>query len=571
MPAPAPIRLSKSKFVAGVQCLKRLYFQVHQPELADEAGDDQQARLEQGQEVGLLAQQRFPGGVAVGFENGVDHALSQTAALLDNPSVPAIFEATFQHANLLVRVDILQRRPRCGAGWNPAAGWHPAPKNRWRLIEVKSSLDRKDYHLPDVAIQHHVLIACGLDISSACLMHLNRAYIYDGIQHDLASLFTIRNLTSQVKKLDADLPRLLKLQRKALAQTAPPGISPGPQCSDPYVCEFFSHCNPSPPEHHISSLPNLSAKKAQTLADRGISLIRNIPDDFQLSDRQARICAAVKTGQMWLSESIPKELSRLRHPLFFMDFESCYPALPRFAGMWPYSQIPFQWSVHRQLADSAPLEHFEFLSDDERDPRPMFIESLCEVLGKRGQIVAYNATFESQRLAELADALPEYKQRIQNIRGRLWDLLPFVRDARLPSAIPRLLLHQIRPARAGARHDVRGHGRCRRNRRRPRLGTADPGRTQSNRTAPPKNEPISLLPPGHAGDGEDSWNGCVDTSWPSTADPAPENRTRSTVQRKLGFRGSMRTLYVLRSSSCLRESRVRALIPQFLRVPIAFQ
>ncbi len=33
------IRLSKSKFVAGCQCLKRLYFQVHQPELAAQPDD----------------------------------------------------------------------------------------------------------------------------------------------------------------------------------------------------------------------------------------------------------------------------------------------------------------------------------------------------------------------------------------------------------------------------------------------------------------------------------------------------------------------------------------------------
>jgi hypothetical protein len=30
------VRLSKSKFVAGCQCLKRLYLQVHQPDLAAE-------------------------------------------------------------------------------------------------------------------------------------------------------------------------------------------------------------------------------------------------------------------------------------------------------------------------------------------------------------------------------------------------------------------------------------------------------------------------------------------------------------------------------------------------------
>ena len=65
MPATAPVRLSKSKFVAGVQCLKRLYLQIYQPELAGEIDDEQESRFEQGHEVGRLAQSSFPGGVLV--------------------------------------------------------------------------------------------------------------------------------------------------------------------------------------------------------------------------------------------------------------------------------------------------------------------------------------------------------------------------------------------------------------------------------------------------------------------------------------------------------------------------
>ena len=239
MPAPAPVRLSKSKFVAGVQCLKRLYWQVRQPELADDDDEGQSARLEQGQEVGLLAQGRFPGGVSVAFEDRIEDTLARTAALIEDTSVPAIFEATFQHSNLLVRVDILQRRPR----------------NRWRLIEVKSSVEPKPHYLYDVAIQDYVLRACGLDISSTCLMHLNRDHRFSGQQHDPGTLFTIRDLTSQIRKLDADLPRILRAQRKALAQPTAPDVAAGRHCSDPYQCEFFSQCNPEPPEHHISFLP----------------------------------------------------------------------------------------------------------------------------------------------------------------------------------------------------------------------------------------------------------------------------------------------------------------------------
>ena len=57
------IKLSKSRFVAGCQCLKRLYWQVHEPELAEEPDSATEAIIEQGREVGRLARTLFPGGV----------------------------------------------------------------------------------------------------------------------------------------------------------------------------------------------------------------------------------------------------------------------------------------------------------------------------------------------------------------------------------------------------------------------------------------------------------------------------------------------------------------------------
>jgi hypothetical protein len=124
---------------------------------------------------------------------------------------------------VLVRVDILQRRPH----------------NRWRLIEVKSAVEYKEHYLYDVAIQHYVLSGCGLDISSACLMHLNRDYVYDGKNHDLNKLFVIRNLKRQVLKVGVDLPKLLKVQKKVVAQDHAPDISPGPQCLEAISMRVF--------------------------------------------------------------------------------------------------------------------------------------------------------------------------------------------------------------------------------------------------------------------------------------------------------------------------------------------
>ena len=110
-----------------------------------------------------------------------------------------------------------------------------------------------------------------------------------------------------------------------------------------------------------------------------------------------------------------------------MDFETVNPAIPRFPGMRPYDQLPFQWSVHVMTKPGAEPEHHEFLATDTTDPRREFITSLCSALGKSGSIVVYSA-FESQRLSELAAWLPEFSGRIKKIQRRLWDLLPVVRN-----------------------------------------------------------------------------------------------------------------------------------------------
>jgi hypothetical protein len=137
----------------------------------------------------------------------------------------------------------------------------------------------------------------------------------------------------------------------------------------------------------------------------------------------------VQTGEPWYDiDGLKAALVGLRYPLFFMDFETVNPAIPRFAGMRPYDHLPFQWSAHVQKEPGAELEHYEFLSMDGDDPRCKFIASLCEALGESGSIVVYSAAFESQRLNELGTWQPEFPERIRNIQARLWDLLPIVRN-----------------------------------------------------------------------------------------------------------------------------------------------
>jgi predicted RecB family nuclease len=405
------IRISKSKFVAGVQCLKRLYWQVHEPELAAGPDASDQAIMEQGREVGLLARQMFPGGVEVDRFDGVEQAIRTTRELIANPEVPAIFEGTFENGGVLVRVDVLQRR-RDG---------------RWRLLEVKSTTDLKEHHLDDVAIQARVVARSGLDLAASCLMHVNRNYVFQSGSIDVRQFFRIRNLTRRVKRLQPKLAFQLRAEFTVLNMLKVPDLPPGSHCTEPVTCEFFDRCNPPRPDDHVGYLPRIQASAVEELEEIGVDSIRDIPDDFSLNERQRRACTCVQTGEPWFGPELKKELSELRYPLYFVDFETVNPAIPRFPGMRPYDQTPFQWSVHVLRQPGAEPEHHEFLAADTTDPRHEFIDSLCSVLGKSGSILVYS-TFESQRLSELAAWLPEFAGRIKKIERRLWDLLPVVRN-----------------------------------------------------------------------------------------------------------------------------------------------
>src|SRR5438046_9539225 len=121
-------RLSKSRYTAGVQCHKLLWWKVHEP-LAVELQPDKvlQDRFDQGKQVGELARTRFPGGVLIDLPHtAVDERVKLTRQLIDD-GASAIFEASFLADNTLVAVDLL--RP-AGQGLPPtevnASHWQAA-------------------------------------------------------------------------------------------------------------------------------------------------------------------------------------------------------------------------------------------------------------------------------------------------------------------------------------------------------------------------------------------------------------------------------------------------------------
>ena len=177
-------RLSKTKLLAGLQCLKRLCLECHHRDFADTVGPAQQAIFDSGTAIGELARQRFPGGRLVDeqfFE--LREAERTTRRLLAERSVPALYEPAFTFEGIHTRVDILRR----------------VEGGEFDLIEVKSTTGLKDVHLPDVAIQLYVVERSGVPIKCTYLMHIDRGYVYRGGEHRLEELFALEDVTDRAR------------------------------------------------------------------------------------------------------------------------------------------------------------------------------------------------------------------------------------------------------------------------------------------------------------------------------------------------------------------------------------
>ena len=119
-------------------------------------------------------------------------------------------------------------------------------------------------------------------------------------------------------------------------------------------------------------------------------------------------------------------MNTLQYPLHYLDFETFNPAVPMFDGTWPYQIIPFQFSLHVVDDEKSEPEHYSFLAEGTEDPRPNLLSELRKEIMDTGSIVVYNKAFEIGILSDLADAFPEYQIWIEDVLGRIVDLLvPF--------------------------------------------------------------------------------------------------------------------------------------------------
>jgi Domain of unknown function(DUF2779) len=403
-----PPLISKSSFLAGLQCRKLLWSQVNASDAIPAAEQQMLAVFDQGREVGLLVRRLYPDGIEVApgvFE--MNQVTTKTKRLLDLRR--PLYEPGFIFNGCFARIDIFV----------------PVGADAWDIVEVKSTTAVKDVHLADLAFQAYVAKGAGLRVRRLILAHVSGDYVRHG-SVDPNLLFDLEDVISQALPLVKGIARQVSQMGSTTMRAKCPDVQIGPHCDDPYPCPLHDECWSFLPENSVFTLYRAGNKAFKLLSD-GITHLVDIPSGFAMTDKQLIQRRALSSGTPHLRKAaVASFLRKLKYPVSFLDFETLATAVPLFDNVRPYQQVPFQFSLHIVRAPGGAPEHHPFLADGTGDPRPAFMQALCAALPETGSVVAYNADFEISRLQECAAVLPEHGPWVNAVKRRVIDLLqPF--------------------------------------------------------------------------------------------------------------------------------------------------
>lgn len=401
--------LSKSKLLSWLQCPKKLWLEVHKPQVAT-ASLEHQHLFAIGHSVGEVAQRLHPEGVLIRSQDDLSAALAETQHHIE-AGTKILFEPTFQRDGLLVRVDILSKR-----------------EGAYDMREVKASASVQDYHLSDVAIQAWVLEGAGIPLRSVMVQHVDTSFTYPG-RGEYAGLFRFKDVGSEIRPVSKEVSKWLTGAQQTLASSEPERRT-GRHCSTPFECANFAYCSgqegPSP-EYPLGVLP-YAAKLLPKLVEEGYRDVRDIPEGRLSNEVQERVRRVTSSGIPELATEAASFLTRLPYPRYYFDFETIGFAVPVWAGTRPYQQIPFQWSCHIEGPDGA-LEHRAYLNLTGSNPVRDLASTMVKALGTTGPILAYAAGFEKGCIEDLARMVPDLGPELLSTKERFVDLLELTRKS----------------------------------------------------------------------------------------------------------------------------------------------
>jgi hypothetical protein len=390
--------LDKSLFEAGQQCHKRLWLDFHEPS-DEQPGALRQAMSAAGDQLRLLARSAFPKGVAIEAED-VEAAAAATKEQIA-AGVPVLFGAAFVADGVEARCDILVLHK----------------DNLVDLFEIKSGTKIKHRYVNDLALQVHVLAACGYSLRAAYLLHVNPKYSHkEGTDFPAMQLLRSGDVTAKVQKQIEPIRRRLQQYRQAIADDEVLQLPMGTFCTSPFPCPHLARCSKEAPALPLRELPELTRQQEIELHKEGIEDLAGLDLKHEgLTFRQRRTLACVQQGAPIVEPFVREELRQCTKPLHFLAIAAVTDPLPRFDGQRPWRLMPYAWSAHTVHADGR-LETGTFVHVDRTDPRQQFVATLAKHLEVGGTLVVWDDDALAE-LRALLDDLPAAKAAVRALVG----------------------------------------------------------------------------------------------------------------------------------------------------------
>ncbi len=322
--------LSKSTYIKGEQCIKALYMYKKHPYLRDKLSIEKRAKFKRGTDVGVLARTYFPGGVnmAPASPSLFGKMFEKTMQNLNDTNVNVMYEAVFIYNDTLIMLDILVR-----------------DGDKWRAIEVKSSLSLNETYYQDAALQYYVLNGCEVPISDMQLMYVNENYV-KGLDIDVNNLFIFKSVKEYAIQQLQSIDKKVNYFKEIVNLNNSPKVNIGTQCFKPYTCEFLGHC--------WKKVPNDSFLKTTALSDDEMFSLYN--SGIQDNHRFKRLLNPLSLGM--------NQIEALEQSTYYINYKTFYdtigkktesiaflnllfyrPAVPILEGHRPYQEVVIAFSI----------------------------------------------------------------------------------------------------------------------------------------------------------------------------------------------------------------------------------
>ncbi len=294
------------------------------------------------------------------------------------------------------------------------------------IYEIKSSVEIKKNkahnHLKDIAFQKYVAESVGLVVRDVVHVHLNKEFRKHG-EIDVHELVVKENVNEMVEEVFEqtvlEIEEALRfLQKDSIDEDRCDCLTK----TRSNHCDTFEYFNKDIPEYSIYELNRISVKKIQLLQDMGITAIKDIPADFELSPFQDLQREVVEDEQgIRDDDAIHTTLSKLEYPLYFFDYETLPFAIPRVEGFGPHQHLPVQYSLHT-VSEDGTTTHTEYLASELAPPIAL-IEQMKGEIGEAGTLISWYASFEQTRNREMVKMYPEHADFLDDINARTFDLM----------------------------------------------------------------------------------------------------------------------------------------------------